>query len=443
MQNAEAMGATVTSDPRAILAHGDMGARQVLAIAMTVLLIALDGFDVLAISFASPGIAKEWGIDRTALGFVLSMEIIGMALGSMTLGNVADRIGRRPTILSCLVVMTVGMFLAMTATSLASLSLFRFVTGIGIGGVLAATNAVAAEFASDRRRNLCVTLMAAGYPLGAVGGGIIATHLLTSGNWRPVFAFGGYATAACIPLVWVLLPESISYLVQRRPARALERINATLVRLGHRAVDALPDAAAGLRQGSWSQLFGPGLARATTLFTVAYFAHIMTFYFLLKWIPKIVVDMGFEPSSAGGVLVWLNVGGASGALVFSVLTQRVGLKPLVIGTFVMTTVMVIVFGRSRADLHQLALSASIAGFFCNAAIVGLYAMFAQSFPTAIRASGTGFVIGVGRGGAWLGPVAAGYLFSSGATLPGVATIMALGSMLAAATILLLRYDEGR
>ena len=300
MQNAEAMGATVTNDPRAILAHGDMGARQVLAIAMTVLLIALDGFDVLAISFASPGIAKEWGIDRTALGFVLSMEIIGMALGSMTLGNVADRIGRRPTILSCLVVMTVGMFLAMTATNLASLSLFRFVTGIGIGGVLAATNAVAAEFASDRRRNLCVTLMAAGYPLGAVGGGIIATQLLTSGNWRPVFAFGGYATAACIPLVWVLLPESISYLVQRRPARALERINATLVRLGHRAVDALPDPAAGLRQGSWSQLFEPGLARATTLFTVAYFAHIMTFYFLLKWIPKIVVDMGFEPSSAGG-----------------------------------------------------------------------------------------------------------------------------------------------
>jgi len=441
MESATAMATPGTNDPRAILAHGDMGARQILAIAMTVLLIALDGFDVLAISFASPGIAKEWGIDRAALGFVLSMEIIGMALGSITLGNVADRIGRRPTILSCLVVMTVGMFLAMTATSVVTLSLFRFVTGIGIGGVLAATNALAAEFASNRRRNLCVTLMAAGYPLGAVGGGIIATYLLAGGNWRPVFAFGGYATAACIPLVWLLLPESVSYLVQRRPAGALERINATLLRLGHRTVDTLPDAVRELRQGSWRQLFEPGRARATTLFTIAYFAHIMTFYFMLKWIPKIVVDMGFEPSSAGGVLVWLNVGGASGALVFSVLTQRLGLKPLVIGTFVLTTVMVIVFGRSRADLHQLALYASIAGFFCNAAIVGLYAMFAQSFPTAIRASGTGFVIGVGRGGAWLGPVAAGYLFNAGAKLPGVATIMALGSLLAAATILLLRYDE--
>jgi MFS family permease len=278
--------------------------------------------------------------------------------------------------------------------------------------------------------------MAAGYPLGAVGGGIIATHLLSGGNWRAVFTFGGYATAACIPLVLLLLPESISYLVQRRPARALERVNATHVRLGHRAVDALPQVAAAARQGSWLQLFEPGLARTTTLFTIAYFAHIMTFYFMLKWIPKIVVDMGFEPSSAGGVLVWLNVGGASGALVFSVLTHRLGLKPLVIGSFLLTTVMVIVFGRSRADLHQLSLYASIAGFFCNAAIVGLYAMFAQSFSTAIRASGTGFVIGVGRGGAWLGPVAAGYLFTAGAQLPGVAMIMALGSLIAAGTILL-------
>jgi benzoate transport len=440
------MGATgdaAATDPRAMLAREDMSARQVLAIALSVLLIALDGFDVLAISFASPGIAKEWGIDRTALGFVLSMEIIGMAIGSMTLGNVADRIGRRPTILLCLVVMTAGMFLAMTATGVKPLSVFRFLTGIGIGGVLAATNAVAAEFANERRRNLCVTLMATGYPLGAVGGGIIATHLLGGGDWRSVFAFGGCATAACIPLVWFLLPESISYLVQRQPARALERINATLIEFGHRAIGTLPAVTTAPRQGSWLQLFAPGLARTTTLLTLAYFAHIMTFYFMLKWIPKIVVDMGFEPASAGSVLVWTNVGGATGALVFSALTQRVGLKRLVIIAFVFTTVMVNFFGRARADLHQLALFAAVAGFFCNAAIVGLYAMFAQSFATAIRASGTGFVIGVGRGGAALGPIAAGYLFDAGASLPAVATSLALGSLFAAAAILFLRYDEGR
>ncbi len=117
----------MTEDPRAILALERMTPRQAIAVGLCVLLVALDGFDVLAISFASPGIAKEWGIDRAALGIVLSMEIIGMALGSLALGNVADRIGRRPTVLGCLVVMTAGMFLATTARGVEPMSVFRFI----------------------------------------------------------------------------------------------------------------------------------------------------------------------------------------------------------------------------------------------------------------------------------------------------------------------------
>ena len=230
----------MTDDPRAILALERMSPRQAVAVGLCVLLVALDGFDVLAISFASPGIAKEWGIDRASLGIVLSMEIIGMALGSFTLGNVADRIGRRPTVLGCLVVMTAGMFLATSARSVELMSVFRFMTGLGIGGMLAAINAVAAECANNRRRNLAVSLMAAGYPLGAVAGGTIATQLLAGGNWRSVFMFGAIATAVCIPLVLWLLPESVSYLIERRPSNALARINSTLRRLGHRAVQALP-----------------------------------------------------------------------------------------------------------------------------------------------------------------------------------------------------------
>jgi benzoate transport len=432
----------MTDDPRAILDLERMTPRQVFAVGLSVLLTALDGFDVLAISFASPGIAKEWGIDRASLGIVLSMEVVGMALGSFALGNVADRIGRRPTVLGCLVVMTIGMFLATTARGVEQMSLFRFMTGLGIGGMLAANNAIAAEFASHRRRNMAVTLMAAGYPLGAIFGGTVATQLLTDGDWRSVFTFGGFVTAACIPLVLWLLPESVSYLVERRPANALARVNDTLRRLGHRTVNALPTLPTGAKPfNPLVELFSPHLARTTVLLTAAYFAHIMTFYFMLKWIPKIVVDMGFEPSSAGGVLVWANVGGASGALIFSMLTQRLGLRRLVIGTLLLTTAMVAFFGRSRSDLTQLAMLAAGAGFFCNAGIVGLYAMFAQSFPTQIRASGTGFVIGVGRAGAALGPIAAGFLFVAGSTLPVVATIMALGSLVGAAAIFLLRYQE--
>src|SRR5687767_15417777 len=133
----------MTRDPRDIIATAPMSHVQVLVVAITVVLNALDGFDVLSISFASPGIAAEWGIDRAQLGIVLSMELIGMAIGSVLLGGVADRIGRRPTILGCLVTMAFGMFMATTVTSLGQLAAWRVLTGLGIGGMLAAINAVA------------------------------------------------------------------------------------------------------------------------------------------------------------------------------------------------------------------------------------------------------------------------------------------------------------
>ncbi|MFC6978651.1 MFS transporter [Microbulbifer taiwanensis] len=289
-----------TADPRELIAESPMSRLQIVAVTLCVLLTALDGFDVLAISFAAPGIAGDWGIDRAALGVVLSMELIGMALGSLLLGNLADRMGRRRAIIGCLVLMSGGMYLAAIAGDVVTLSAIRMLTGIGIGGMLAATNAMAAEFSNRRRRHLAVTLMASGYPLGAIAGGTIASMLLAHFDWRSVFLFGALATALFLPLVWLWLPESVDYLVQKRPARALEKVNAVLVRMGRDRVAALP-AVSKLQAGSgFRELLSPALMRSTLLLTLAYFAHIMTFYFMLKWIPKIVVDMGFAASAAGG-----------------------------------------------------------------------------------------------------------------------------------------------
>jgi len=431
----------VVEDPRAVIAREPMGRAQIIAVAICVALVALDGFDVLSISFASPGIAADWHIDRAVLGVVLSMELIGMSAGSIFIGSLADRIGRRPVTLLCLVVMAIGMWLATTAHDVTTLSEFRLLTGLGIGGMLASANAMAAEFANARRRNLAVALMACGYPLGAVVGGSIASRLLVSGSWRSVFAFGALVSAAFIPIVWLLMPETIAYLAHRRAANVLERVNAALRRLGHATVSALPELEPDAPRARIAQLFTPALARTTVLLTIVYFAHLMTFYFILKWIPKIVVDMGFKPSSAGGVLVWANVGGLTGALVLSVLTQRFDVRRLVIAALILSAAMVTVFGQGQPDLARLSLVAALAGICTNAVIVGLYAMVAQSFPTAVRAGGTGFIIGVGRGGAALGPIVAGFLFARGVGLPAVAMVMACGSLVAAAALLALRYQE--
>ena len=424
----------MNSDPRDLLANSPMRPLQVMAIAICILLTALDGFDVLSISFASPGIAEEWGINRAALGVVLSMELIGMAVGSVIFGTAADSFGRRPTVFICLLLMTVGMFLAGTARSVEVLSAYRFATGLGIGGMLATVNALTAEFANARARNLAVILMAAGYPMGAIVGGSIASALLVSYDWRAVFFLGAGATAAFFPLVWRFLPESVAYLADCQPAGALERINGTLRRLGHPPIEALPPPRKRRAPISTRELFTPRLRRTTILLTGAYFLHIMTFYFILKWIPKIVADMGFAPSTAGGVLVWANVGGLAGSLLLGFVSLKVQIRGLVIAALLAGAAGVVLFGLGQASLSQLTLAAAGAGFFTNAAVVGMYALFAQMFPTDVRAGGTGFAIGVGRGGSAIGPMIAGFLFAAGASLFEVAGLMAAGSVLAAVLI---------
>jgi MFS transporter, AAHS family, vanillate permease len=430
-------------DPRDAIAVSPMGGLQMLVVAITIALNALDGFDVLSISYASPGIAQEWGIDRAGLGIVLSMELIGMALGSVLLGGVADKIGRRPTILGCLTVMAGGMIMATTVHGVIELSIWRVATGLGIGGMLAAINAVAAEFSNTRRRDLSVSLMSIGYPLGAVVGGLIAARLLQGNTWRSVFYLGAGITAALIPVVIVAVPESVHWLARTQPAGALETINRALRRMGHAAVTKLPEIPVEVRKRSVADIFAPQLISGTVIVTLAYFFHITTFYFIVKWVPKIVVDLGFAPSTAAGVLVWTNVGGALGGTVFGLLTQRYGVKPLTIAMLVASTVMVATFGRTPADLQRLSLICALAGFCTNAGIVGLYAIIAQVFPTQVRASGTGFAIGVGRGGSVLAPIIAGFLFTAGFALPTVALMLALGSLCGAAVLLLLKIETDR
>ena len=425
-----------TMEAQRILDDVPMTRLQIAAVVLCVALNAIDGFDVLAISFAAPGIAAEWGISRGALGIVLAMELIGMAAGSVVLGSIADNLGRRPIILGCLVVMASGMYLASQATSVNALLATRFVTGVGIGGMLATTNAMVAEYSNARHRNFNVVLMATGYPVGIIIGGSLATILLAHFDWRAVFILGAAMTGVLLPAIWFLMPESISYLAQKKRPDALAQINRILTRMGHAVLEQLP--ASEEKSTGWRDLFSPQLARTTILLTTAYLAHIITFYFILKWIPNIVVDMEYSPASAGGILVWANVGGAVGSVLLGGLTHYFRLRSLIITALIGSIVMINVFGMGQVNLTSLAIVAGITGFFTNSAVVGLYAMLAQSYPTHLRAGGTGFVIGMGRAGAVLGPIIAGFLFEGEFSLTAVSFVMALGSLVAIFALMFLK-----
>jgi benzoate transport len=426
------------TDPREIIDQSTMTTAQIVVVALTVLLNAMDGFDVLSIAFASPGIAAEWGIDRAELGIVLSMELIGMAFGSIFLGGVADKIGRRPTLIGCLIVMAAGMLGATTASSPVILSAWRIFTGLGIGGMLSATNAVVAEFSSKKARAMCISIMVIGYPLGAGFGGLYASSLIEPYGWRAVFYLGATATGLLLPLLFFTVPESVHWLTRKQPEGALGLVNNSLSKLGLPTVSTLPVITTAEQKKSVGDIFSPALIATTITVTAVYFLHILTFYFLVKWTPQILTMMSFPPSGAGRVLALANLGGAAGGAVFGVLTARFGLKPLTVVILLLNAAAVATFGRSPADLTTLTWLAIIVGFCGNAAISGLYSIVAYAFPTHVKATGTGFVVGVGRGGAVLSPILAGYLLEAEMGLPTVALIMGIGSLLAGFVLLTLK-----
>src|SRR5688572_3954319 len=177
-------GRSSGTNPIKVVDDNPMGMRQWVVVVLMIILNALDGFDVLSSAFAAPGITAEWGIPRSELGLMLSAELVGMGFGSIILGGVADKIGRKPAMLICLVLMASGMYMAHASNSVMELTVWRFLTGLGIGGMLTATNAVTAESTSRAGRSLAMALYVIGYPVGGIIGGFAAQGwLLVEYDW--------------------------------------------------------------------------------------------------------------------------------------------------------------------------------------------------------------------------------------------------------------------
>ena len=305
------------SNPINVINDGAMNSRQWVVVLLMVLLNALDGFDVLSSAFAAPGISAEWGIERAALGVVLSAELVGMGFGSVLLGGAADKFGRKNTMIACLLFMAAGMWMAGHANAVTPMIIYRFITGIGIGGMLAATNAVTAESTNSKWRKAAIAVYVAGYPLGAILGGIAASEwLLDTYGWRGVFDFGAIVTAALIPVVMLVVPETAAYHAGKGN---LEGTNKTLAAFGKEPIAALPPIHADdIKPKVTDILSNPQLRPVTLLLAFGYMFHTITFYYILKFAVQIVADYppGYEPSTAATVLTWANVGGFPGERAF-------------------------------------------------------------------------------------------------------------------------------
>ncbi len=417
-------------DPRARLLASPMSKAQVAAVAVTFALCALDGYDVLSITFAAPAIAQSLGVGKAEIGYIFTSGLLGMAAGSLLIAPAADVLGRRRLIFLSLAIMLVGTAWTAVSTGLGDMIASRVLTGLGIGSMIAVINSLAAEYANAKRRELSISLLNIGYPLGGVAGGLMAASLIPIYGWRSLFVIAVLATVVMALVVWKFLPEPIAYIIARPKADSLERVNGYLKRCGMEPCAALPPPPTNAEKAPMGNLFRDGMASVTLTIMAIYFFYVVTLFFVQSWIPSMVASLGFSTSVAALVSVSVTVGGVFGGLTVGVATGKIGLKATAILFIVLGTISTAVFGMVPADTTLLRIAAFTTGFFMMGGMISLYGVIARTFPAHMRASGTGFVIGLGRIGSAIGPLVAGLLFAGGLTGQAVASIMAIPAVVA-------------
>ncbi|WP_375402991.1 MFS transporter [uncultured Sphingomonas sp.] len=407
-----------------------MSRAQSIAVALTFALSALDGYDVLAMTFAAPGVTHDWGVGKGVLGLALSAGLVGMALGSLVLAPLADVVGCRKMVVANLLIMTVGMALSALSSSIGSLIAWRIVTGIGIGAMVPIIAPLSAEYANERRRPLAIAIMSIGYPVGATVGGFIAAVLLRFYDWRAVFLFGSGMALLLLPAVLRWLLEPPEFLIERPGEPSLFRLNDYLFRCGVDPVDALPAPTRRSTETAYSAIFAREQRGTTLMITAVNFLYTTTVYFVLSWMSQIVADAGFSASTATALAALAALAGVFAQLFVGVASARAGRRMLVPAVMLAAAGTTALFGFVPASLVPLASMAALLGAFIYGGIAGLYAAIVTSFPTRMRATGVGFVLGIGRGAGALAPAVAGALFAGGFALGVVSGVLALGALAA-------------
>ena len=400
------------SDIRKLIDSQPISRLQYTVIALCFLMNVLDGMDVLIISYAARALATEWAISPEALGIVFSAGLFGMTAGALVLAPLADYLGRRSLILVCLLIMSAGMLLTAYAQDITQLTILRFASGLGIGAMLASAATMAAEYAPDRRKNLLVSIVLSGYPVGATLSGVAAAWIIPEFGWRTMFTVAGLASVVAFPLVYLFLPESLDFLIKVRPANALAKGNKILKSMGCALLSEFPPAAAPAAHSKLSALFADGRREPTLWLWLAFFMSFATLYFLTSWIPLLAANTGLSPSLAIYAGAVFNLGAIFGILLQGYSSQILGLRRSISVFLIGTAVLMVVFGYISGSIAVLVLFGLI-GFAMQGGFTGLYSVATRLYPTEVRTTGVGWAIGAGRTGAIAGPILGGILIGMG------------------------------
>ena len=400
-----------------------------------------DGFDLLNASIAGPALIKEWGIDRAALGPVFSASLAGFFVGAPFFGYLGDRFGRRLAIISALFFIGITTLACAFATDLQELLWLRFLSGLGLGGVLPNVIALNAEFTPRRLRATMLVVIALGISLGAAVPGLVGVTLMPIYGWPVIFVVGGVVPFVVGLCMLFAIPDSIKFMVLRGGrddvvTRLVQKFDPALtIAPGTRFVlDA--DEGSSATRGSPAGLFRDGWASVTVLVWLVFVLNLMANNLMNAWLPMIVQTSGHSVAQGSFAGSLYQLGGSAGGLCIGLLIDRFGLKVLAI-TFA-AGVPVLVFtgtpGLSGAVLLTMA-------FFSGCVIVGmqngLNAGAGLIYPTALRANGVGYALGIGRIGSVTGPLIGSVLTKLGMSASAFFYVTAVGPLLCAGCFVLL------
>jgi AAHS family 4-hydroxybenzoate transporter-like MFS transporter len=407
----------------AVASHPD---RHRVIIAMCALVAMIDGFDTQSIALVAPAIVAAWRVAAPSFGLVFGAGLFGSFIGAVTFGIAADRFGRKPILV--IAVFAFGLITLMTpfTRTIEQLVIIRFLTGLGLGGVLPGIISITSEYSPSESRATSVALMFCGFPLGAVIGGVVAAGLISKFGWASLFYVGAAIPLLLLPLIWAIVPESARFLMSRQ-----------------RGADAGAAAVAAVSQVNRApliRLFTHGRALGTMLLSSALWCSLLLTYFLVNWLPILASQAGLGIKTAVLGVAALNFGAIGGCLVIGRLADRYSpAVPVGIG-YAIGAGAIALMGAAGPSKAFLLLACLAAGFFSIGAQMCTVALCATFYDTSLRATGVGWSMGVGRTGAICGPVVGGILIARGVTTPTLFIIAGIVSLGASAAILIMgRY----
>lgn len=400
------------------------------------LVTAIDGLDTAAIGFIAPALREEWHLTPTDLGPVLGAALIGLMLGAFIAGPLADRFGRK-----CVLILSVACFgvfslAAAFAPDLHSLALLRLLTGLGLGGAMPNAITLTSEYCPQRRRSLMVTAMFCGFTLGSALGGLVAAHMVPTWGWRSVLVLGGVLPLALLPLLGLMLPESVRYLVRRNPNDALastilQRIAPLPAGVQGFHIDE-PDS----QHSPVRQILAAPLRRGTLTLWLTFFMSLLIIYGMTNWLPLLIKDTGLTLSQAALISALFQIGGTLGAVCLGAAMDRFNPHHVLVAAYLAGAGFLFAIGQCHADYRLLGLSVLGMGFCVSGSQVGANALAAAFYPTGSRATGVSWAHGVGRIGSVFGTFGGAYVLGFGLSFQALFALLMLPAFVAAVAIFL-------